>query len=527
MSHALEAVAGVKPWRVLIVEDDLISRELLRLTLEKKGYGVVPVDCVPDARRQLALNEADHFDCVVTDYLMPGQTGLDLLEYLKESNPALSTIILTADGEKAVVAESLRSGAADFLEKPVSIPRLLTAIERAIQRTRQQRHLRQSDSALKHLGMTQQWMLRSGRVPGARLQVDLCFHPKLDAGGDFLASFQLGPELHCCLLTDVSGHDLQAAYVSAYFHGVFRGMTRCQADLPEIFRHFNDFLVNDWNQADQGQSLGGTAATSLAAVALLFDSRRELVSILICGSPVPVIVEADGRARPLGENGGPPLGWFPEIDSAATVRALNGGGPVYLWTDGLADLAEQHRVHPLCLAFAMQQAKRQGTKHPLLDHARDDLLFAQINFSSEGRGAEAFQPLLIEEYGGDQADQIDVLTESWRRNLLLAFPQLGDTAEHDLVLIAREALLNALEHGCGGDAGRRVRFQISTGQGRDRLRLWVEDPGQGHAFDRVTHVKSMDDELIDQHRGLMLIHHLAQSVRYERNGATVIIDYQL
>lgn len=526
MPNSLEAVLPVRPRRVLVVEDDPVSRTFLRLALQKQGHHVTPVESVTAAQQQLAAQPPDHFDCVISDYWMPEHSGLDLLRWLKTQDPCLATIIVTAEGEKNLITESLRLGAADFLEKPVNVQRLHEAIARAAAQTAQQRRMVRSDSAVKNLGRTQRWMVQSGQLAGGNISVEVCLHPKFEAGGDFLGHFQFTPEIQCCLLTDVSGHDLQAAYISAYFHGIFHGMLMCAAPLRDIFSHFNRYLADEWNQPARLRTKN-TVATSMAATALLLDSRQQTVRVAICGAPVPVYVLPDGRAQPLGENNGPPLGWFADTEIAASVHSIAGGGTIYLWTDGLGDLAETLDVHPLCLAFVLQLAKENAAKPPLLEQANDDILFAAVHLPAADLAGGLLHPILVEHYPGDQGDNIDLLEAGWRRHLKLAVPELSEAAEHDILLAAREAVLNAFNHGCRRRAEKTVRFQMSVHRVRQVIRVWVEDPGLGHQFDSATHADNLAQELIDEHRGLIFIMNLAQTVKHERNGATLILEFQI
>ena len=137
------------------------------------------------------------------------------------------------------------------------------------------------------------------------------------------------------------------------------------------------------------------------------------------------------------------------------------------------------------------------------------------------------QPLLVEDYRGDQAGEIDGLEAAWRRNLKLALPDLSAPLEHDILLALREAVLNAMKHGCARLAEKSLRLQISYDRLRQILRVWVEDPGLGHQFDVAAHADSTGLELIDEHRGLIFIMHLAHAVKFERNGATIILEFQL
>ena len=522
MSSAPETASTNRTRRVLVVEDDAINLTVLRLALEKWGYQIFPAHDVKGAQDKFRHVGADHFDCVISDYWLPDQTGLDFLKWLKIEEPSLASVMLTTDNDRSLITESLRLGVVDFLEKPVNIQKLLVAIDTASLQTARRRHLQKSESAVEGLGRIQRWMVRTVETQ----LIELCFHPKFEAGGDFLGRFQINSHIFCCLLTDVSGHDPQAAYISSYFHGIFRGMSLQGSPLKDIFRSFNQFLLKEWNQEEKLRQ-GNTASTSVAAVALLVDSDQHTVSVLTNGAPVPVQVQPDGRAKLMGEMGGPPLGWFPDIEICTTQYSTDGGGTIYLWTDGLGDLADTFGVHPLSLAFALQEGDRNGAKLPILKSANDDILFAAVLLPENDPGVGLLQPIILEMYAGNQTPEIDEIAAGWERNFRLAIPQMGDAAEHDILLASREAVLNALKHGCQGRAEKTVRFQASYHRLDHFIRIWVEDPGPGHDFDVNAHAREMAHSLIDEHRGLICIMHLARKVQFERGGATVILDFPL
>jgi len=75
------------------------------------------------------LDSKLNFDLVITDIRMPLVDGLEVLDIVKTNRPSVPVIIITAFGSPEVKSESLRQGAAAFLEKPVDTAELLVAIE--------------------------------------------------------------------------------------------------------------------------------------------------------------------------------------------------------------------------------------------------------------------------------------------------------------------------------------------------------------------------------------------------------------
>lgn len=519
-----------QPPRILVVEDDSTSREFLRRALEKSGCEVTTADCVVAAQKAFTGRDMHWFDSVLTDYQMPGRNGLELLAWIKEKDPCLKGIILTAEGEKSLVADSLRAGASDFLDKPVNLQRLLPALTKAVGATRHLRHLAETELAVQSLGRTQKQMINAQAIPiagGGTAIVDVCFHPKLEAGGDFFSHFQPSSEILCCLLTDVSGHDLQAAYVSAYFQGIVRGMLQCGAPMPAIFSFFNRFLVSDWNQGGQSSLQKPQAGVSVAALSLLFNFKLNTIEVVTCGTPGPVHIAADGRAGFIGETGGAPLGWFGDWKSEGTTHSIAGGGSILLWTDGLQELAEGMDLHPLCVAHRLEQARLSGARLPLLDTAKDDILFASLRLPNNPAVSGHYSPFLLDEYHGGQDGEIDQFVERWRQHLQFTIPKLSEPLLHDILLAAREAVINAIRHGCGGDATKQVRFQMSFHPEKRAIKIWIEDPGPGHQFDFDAHEQAAADQILSEHRGLIFMVNLAHGVNFQRNGASVILEFNV
>jgi len=114
---------------LLVVEDDPEMRDLLRKVLEKEGY---TVSVAPGTREAIASLSEARFDLVVTDLVMPGNGGLEILRVIREGNPAFPVIIITAFGDWGSYSQALELGAAAFISKPLRMAELITAIHAAL-----------------------------------------------------------------------------------------------------------------------------------------------------------------------------------------------------------------------------------------------------------------------------------------------------------------------------------------------------------------------------------------------------------
>ncbi len=147
-------VRGPNTVRVLIAEDDLISRRLLQSSLEKWGHEVVSAQ---DGREAWSCFEVGDFPIVISDWMMPELDGVELVRRIRAcQRPGyVYTILLTAKSQKEDLVHGMEAGADDFVTKPFDREELrvrLRAGERIIQLEQsleeQNRALREAQAAL-------------------------------------------------------------------------------------------------------------------------------------------------------------------------------------------------------------------------------------------------------------------------------------------------------------------------------------------------------------------------------------------
>ena len=121
---------------ILLVEDREGLRQVYADFLKTRGYPVREVGSVEDAKTALEKTE---FSLILTDYMLPGQNGLEFLEYLNNRDGDYVVVIMTAFGEVKLAVEAMRKGAFDFLEKPIDLEYLDLVISRALKHRRLER----------------------------------------------------------------------------------------------------------------------------------------------------------------------------------------------------------------------------------------------------------------------------------------------------------------------------------------------------------------------------------------------------
>jgi DNA-binding NtrC family response regulator len=115
--------------RLLIVDDDHGMRENLAELFESLGYEVQTAANVPEALR--VLDERD-VDLLLTDYKMPGPTGVELIEAARKRQPGLRAVLMTAFGDSFTEIESVRRGAVGYLNKPFEADEVVVFVERLL-----------------------------------------------------------------------------------------------------------------------------------------------------------------------------------------------------------------------------------------------------------------------------------------------------------------------------------------------------------------------------------------------------------
>lgn len=116
--------------KILIVDDEPILVESLEIGLKKYGYTVVKCTNAECAIDYLKKN-SHKINLVITDYSMPGMSGLDLLREIRARFGNLPVIMMTAHGEKDLVVEALKNRCDSFIEKSFTLDELVAEIDRA------------------------------------------------------------------------------------------------------------------------------------------------------------------------------------------------------------------------------------------------------------------------------------------------------------------------------------------------------------------------------------------------------------
>jgi DNA-binding NtrC family response regulator len=121
---------------ILIVEDEETLRESLRRIFLKEGFLVETAD---SAERGIELVEENLYDVIITDIILPGMDGIEMLEQVKEQNPEQIFIVVTAFASLDTAVKALRAGAYDYIMKPIIHEEIKQVVRNAITQKNLQR----------------------------------------------------------------------------------------------------------------------------------------------------------------------------------------------------------------------------------------------------------------------------------------------------------------------------------------------------------------------------------------------------
>jgi two-component system OmpR family response regulator len=121
-----------RPAKILVVDDEIVLREMLADALRIANFETCEA---ADAAEALKVIRTETPDLVVCDINMPGDSGYDLLQKLRESSNETPVILLTARSERADITQGLKLGADDYLTKPFGLEELLLRVKAVLKRT--------------------------------------------------------------------------------------------------------------------------------------------------------------------------------------------------------------------------------------------------------------------------------------------------------------------------------------------------------------------------------------------------------
>lgn len=341
---------------VLVVDDSRLQRKILTLALKRWGFDVVEAASGEEA---LKLAASQRPDLVLSDWMMPGMSGLELCRHFREldGDDYSYFILLTSKSEKEEVARGLDSGADDFLTKPVDSNELrarITAGERLIEMQRSvvqanrtlsdtlgelQRLYDNIDSDLQEAKKLQQSLIkeRFRALPAGDLS--LMLRSSGHVGGDLVGFFEAGPEHVGLYALDVSGHGISSALMTARLAGYLSSAAPDQNVAlrknakGQVVPRAPDEVMADLNDLVLDEMETEHYFTLLLAFVELKTGHMVLSQ---AGHPHPAVQRVNGDIEQLG-TGGFPVGLLSDVSFQRFELTLNSGDRILILSDGVTE----------------------------------------------------------------------------------------------------------------------------------------------------------------------------------------------
>ena len=375
--------------KILIIDDDYTTQLLLERTLSMQGYDIT---LASDGEEGLIKAKTIRPALIICDWIMPRKDGLEVCCQIK-STPELSTtffILLTSLDSVEDRIKGLDAGADDFLCKPIEMNEL-TARVRAGLRLYQLSTDLQNQKQLLEAELSEAAEYVSTILPQplhhSSLNIDVCFVPSRQLGGDSFDYFWLDDYHLVFYLLDVSGHGLRASLPSLAVVNLLRSRGLSNVDYYQPHT-----VLQGLNRAFQMSDRNDKYFTIWYGV-YNYQNRR-LVYSSAGHPPAVLLTSADRSLEKRLKTPGVPVGMFPDIQYVNAACKIENNSSLYVFSDGLYEIEQQPDTHwgldkLIGLLKKYQQTPERDlqrllqyikTWHPNFQF-EDDLSILQIDFS--------------------------------------------------------------------------------------------------------------------------------------------------
>ena len=350
----------MNPIPLLIVEDNPIYAEILQQLLQVVSAEMqFAVHWVDTAEKAQAAVQQKNYDLVLLDYRLPTADGLTVLAGLRKlpdsQQPAV--IMLTGMGREEIAVEAMKRGAKDYLSKDdLDTTSLLRAITSALERRRLETDLRRQSAELRERNHEFQTDLALAReiqeaflpqiypvfpagVAANQSAFQFChrYLPTTVLGGDFFDVFPVAGGRAGLLISDVMGHGVRAALVTAILRALAEEFSPVAGDPGLFLSKINRRLTTILQRT--------RLPVFATACYLVADAQTGQIQFAQAGHPAPLHLQRRaGKIASLTgtiHQPGPALGVFDDAVFPVGSATLVAGDTILLYTDGFVDVADK------------------------------------------------------------------------------------------------------------------------------------------------------------------------------------------
>lgn len=330
-------MTNAAPTNILVLDDESdtedLFQQMFRNQIADSLYSFA-FTTNPEEARQLLSQQ--NFDIFITDISVASIDCIELMTQLRKAYPLMKIIVTSAYGDINTLRAVMRSGAHDFVVKPIDFKDLaetLAKTVKAVQYLKQaevtNKKFRAISNELDVTANLQKSMLPGNSVKKSSIEIWANTIPAAEVGGDFYDYFWLDENRIGIVMADVSGKNISAAMFALMTKTLIKSFARIYESPAECFKQVNTFLCNE-----------NVATMFVTAIYGIVDLVKNEITYTNAGHLPIGVIPPTGDAFFLECDPGMALGIWPETQFVDNTHQFSPGEVIVLYTDGVNEATD-------------------------------------------------------------------------------------------------------------------------------------------------------------------------------------------
>ena len=334
--------------KIIIADDDPVMQKILAGLLEENGYEVYSATTGETALAELKKN---HYDLLVSDIVMEGMNGIELVKTLKTIDGCqnLPVILLSGKSDSATIVSAFNALADDYMTKPFDIDELVARIKTQLRLRQLQKEIENKNQLLSqrnteleaNLDMARRFQLNLLPLDITEmngLYISSFYKPIDKVGGDLFDIIPLGNGKTGVFISDVSGHGVPAAFLNITLKMTLRAVV--EEEIKKITSDIYTFkFLEKINKRIMQYVNDDDFITALYSI---IDVNNKMLYISSAGHPKAIIMRKEGNLVSYIESRGLCLGFSRDASFTTNVVKLYPGDRIIYYTDGIPEMKDNN-----------------------------------------------------------------------------------------------------------------------------------------------------------------------------------------